>query len=159
MEGKPRTARRCTVDKTCPLPPPEERLVFVLTSLKTSPLQVVQGRLCGRVQGKAKQGIPVLLPVRLATLRALGAAPTRSRTALAQRRGVSAADVATGVTPLAADAASMAVGPTAVPVSPLWPMTARHGGSSAPKSLRHRRPARRLSIKKHLTSSPTNCCP
>ena len=45
MDGKPRTARRFTVYKTCPLPTPEDRLFFLLTSLKTYTLQVVQGRL------------------------------------------------------------------------------------------------------------------
>ena len=31
LAGPPRTARRFTVDKHCPLPTPEERLVFLLT--------------------------------------------------------------------------------------------------------------------------------
>src|SRR5215510_52675 len=44
MDGKPRTIRRFTVDKNCLLPTPEDRLFFILTSLKTSALQVVQGR-------------------------------------------------------------------------------------------------------------------
>ena len=35
MDGKPRTARRFTVYKTCPLPTPEERLLFILTYVKT----------------------------------------------------------------------------------------------------------------------------
>src|SRR2546428_5399959 len=61
MDGTPRTARRFTVDKNCPLPTPEDRLFFLLTSLKTSALQVVQGRLFGMVQGNAKQWIHVLL--------------------------------------------------------------------------------------------------
>jgi hypothetical protein len=55
MDGKPRTARRCTVYKNCPLPTPEERLFFLLTYLKTYALQVVHGRLFGMVQGKANQ--------------------------------------------------------------------------------------------------------
>src|SRR5262245_34723458 len=45
MDGKPRTARRFTVYKTCPLPTPEDRLFFLLTYLQTSALQVVHGRL------------------------------------------------------------------------------------------------------------------
>src|SRR5438876_2739276 len=53
MDGKPRTARRFTVDKNCLLPTPEDRLCFILTSLKTSALQVVQGRLFGMVQSTA----------------------------------------------------------------------------------------------------------
>jgi hypothetical protein len=41
IDGKPRIARRFTVDKNCPLPTPEDRLFFSLTYLKTSALQVV----------------------------------------------------------------------------------------------------------------------
>src|SRR6184192_553368 len=44
MDGKPRTARRFTVYQTCPLPTPEDRLLFLLTYLKTYALQVVHGR-------------------------------------------------------------------------------------------------------------------
>ncbi len=138
MDGKPRTARRFTVYKNCPLPAPEDRLFFVLTYLKTYTLQVVHGRLFGMVQGKANQWIHVLLPALLAALGALGDAPTRSLTALAQRLGVSEADAAMMVTPLPEDSAPMASAPAAVPVSPLLPMTARNGASSAPKGLRHR---------------------
>ena len=47
MDGKPRTARRFTVYQNCPLPTPEDRLLFILTYLKTYALQVVQGRLFG----------------------------------------------------------------------------------------------------------------
>ncbi len=99
MDGKPRTARRFTVYNNCPLPTPEDRLFFVLTSLKTYTLQVVQGRLFGMVQGKANQWIHLLLPALLAALRALGDAPARSLSALAQRLGVTEADAATVVVP------------------------------------------------------------
>src|SRR6516162_5223059 len=85
MDGKPRTARRLTVDTNCPLLTPEDRLLFILVSRKTSALQVVHGRLFGLVQGKAHQWMHVLLLVLLAALRALGDAPARSLTALAQR--------------------------------------------------------------------------
>ena len=100
LDGKPRTARQFTMYKNCPLPTPEDRLFFILTYLKTSALQVVHGRLFGMGQSKANQWIHVLLPVLLAALRTLGDAPTRSLTALAQRLGVSEADVATVVAPL-----------------------------------------------------------
>ena len=50
MDGKPRTARRLTVYQNCPLPTPEDRLLFMLTYVKTYALQVVQGRLFGMVQ-------------------------------------------------------------------------------------------------------------
>jgi hypothetical protein len=139
MDGKPRTARRFTVYKNCPLPTPEDRLFFLLTYLKTYALQVVQGRLFGMVQGKANQWIHVLLPALLAALRALGDAPARSLTALAQRLGVSEADAATVVTPLEEASAPVVAGPAAAPASPLLPMTAPNGASSAPKILLNRR--------------------
>src|SRR6266511_4046537 len=138
LDGKPRTARQFAVYKNCPLPTPEDRLFFLLTYLKTSALQVVQGRLFGMVQGKANQWIHVLLPALLAALRTLGDAPARSLTALAQRLGVSEADAATVVAPLEEPAPVVAV-PTAAPASPLLPMTGRNGASSAPKTLLNRR--------------------
>src|SRR5881409_2114469 len=139
MDGKPRTARRFTVYKNCPLPTPEDRLFFILTYLKTYALQVLQGRLFGMVQGKANQWIHVLLPALLAALRALGDAPARSLTALAQRLGVSEADAAIVVTPLAEEPAPVATVPAAALASPLLPMTGRNGASSAPKTLLNRR--------------------
>src|SRR4029450_7464841 len=91
MDGKPRTARRFTVDNNCPLPTPEDRLLFILVSRQTYALHVVHGRLLALVQGKATRWIHALLPALLAALRALGDAPARSLAALAQRLGVSEA--------------------------------------------------------------------
>src|SRR5919197_4728787 len=99
FDGQPRTARRYTTYKSCPLPTPEDRLLFILAYLKTYPLQVVQGRLFGMGQSKAHQWIHVLLVVLQATLRMQGDAPTRSLTALAQRLGVAEADAAALVVP------------------------------------------------------------
>jgi hypothetical protein len=138
LDGKPRTARRFSVYQNCPLPTPEDRLFFLLTSLKTYSLQVVQGRLFGMGQSKAHQGIHVLLPALLAALRTLGDAPARSLTALAQRLGVSEADAAPVITPLAEEPAAVAAVPAAAPASPLVPMTGRNGVSSAPKTLLNR---------------------
>jgi Helix-turn-helix of DDE superfamily endonuclease len=137
LDGKPRTARQFSVYKNCPLPTPEERLFFILTYLKTYSLQVVQGRLFGMGQSKANQWIHVLLPALLAALRALGDAPARSLTALAQRLDVSEADAATMVAPLE-EPTPIATGPAAAPASPLLPMTAPSGASSAPKTLLNR---------------------
>src|ERR671923_1657831 len=142
MDGKPRTARRFTVYKNCPLLTPEDRLLFILVYLKTYPLQVVHGRLFGMVQGKANQWIHVLLPVLLAALRTLGDAPARSLSALAQRLGVSTADAATVVTPLEEAPAPVVGAPAATPDSPLLPMTAPNGASSAPKTLLNRKHVR-----------------
>src|SRR6266540_169487 len=139
LDGKPRTARRFTVYKNCPLPTPEDRLLFILTYLKTYALQVVQGRLFGMVQGKANQWIHVLLPVLLAALRALGDAPARSLTALAQRLGVSEADAASVVGSLEEEPAPVVTAPVATPDAPLLPMMAPNGASSAPKTLLNRK--------------------
>ena len=137
------------------MPTPEDRLLFILTYLKTYALQVMHGRLFGMVQGKANQWIHVLLPVLLAALRALGDAPTRSLTALAQRLGVSEADAATVVTPLEEASALVGAGPAAGSVAPLLPMTGRNDGSSAPKSLLNRRGV--IAARKKTTRSKMSC--
>ena len=119
LDGKPRTARQFAVYKNCPLPTPEDRLLFILAYLKTYSLQVVQGRLFGMGQSKANQWIHVLLPVLLAALRTLGDAPTRSLAALAQRLGVSEADAASVVGALEEGLTPVVAAPAAAPASPL----------------------------------------
>jgi len=138
LDGKPRSARQFSIYKNCPLPTPEDRLLFILTYLKTYALQVMHGRLFGMSQSKANQWIHVLLPVLLAALRALGDAPARSLTALAQRLGVSEADAATVVVSLEEEPAPVVAVPEVAPASPLLPMTGRNGASSAPKTLLNR---------------------
>jgi hypothetical protein len=139
LDGKPRTARRFSVYQNCPLPTPEDRLLFILAYVKTYSLQVVQGRLFGMGQSKANQWIHVLLPVLLTALRTLGDAPARSLRALAQRLGVTEAEAATVVAPLQEAAAPEVVAPVTAPDSPLLPMTGRNGASSAPKTLLNRK--------------------
>jgi hypothetical protein len=155
LDGKPRTARRFTVYKNCPLRTPEDRLLFILAYLKTYALQVVHGRLFGMVQGKANQWIHVLLPALLAALRALGDAPARSLTALAQRLGVSEADAATVVDSLEEDPAPVTPVPAAAPASPLLPMTGRNGVSSVPKTRLNRRHVR--AARQRTTPSKMSC--
>src|SRR2546423_7841855 len=155
MDGKPRTARRFTVYKNCPLPTPEDRLLFILTYVKTYALQVVQGRLFGMVQGKANQWIHVLLPVLLAALRSLGDAPARSLTALAQRLGVAEVAAATLVATLEEVATPEAPVPAGTPASPLLPMTGRDGVSSAPKTPLNR--PRVIAARKKTTLSTMSC--
>ncbi len=89
-------------------------------------------------QSKANQWIHVLLPVLLAALRTLGDAPARSLATLAQRLGISEDDVATVVIPLEEELTPLVAAPAVVPASPLLPMTARNGASSAPKTLLNR---------------------
>ena len=153
LDGKPRTARQFSVYKNCPLPTPEDRLFFLLTSLKTYSRQVVHGRLFGMGQSKAHQWIHALLPGLLAALRTLGDAPARSVAALAQQLGGSEADAATVVGGLEEEPAPVAASP-----SPLWPMTGRNGASSAPKTLLNRprvRAARKRTIRSKMCSSST----
>src|SRR2546425_11317729 len=155
MDGKPRTARQFSVYQNCPLPTPEDRLLFILVYLKTYALQVVHGRLFGMVQGKANQWIHVLLPALRAALRALGDAPARSLSALARRLGVSEAAAATVVPPLEEESAPVVAVPTAAPAAPLVPMTAPSGASSAPKTLLNRPRVR--AVRKRTTPSKMSC--
>src|SRR5690349_3082199 len=135
LDGKPRTARRFTVYRTCPLATPEDRLFFLLTYLKTYAVQVVQGRLFGMSQSKANQWIHVLLPALLAALRGLGdapAAPSRLwRTSCLSRKGRSwSRRWRSPPQPLHPE-----LGKT----PPLLLMTARNGALSAPRTLLNRR--------------------
>jgi hypothetical protein len=155
LDGKPRTARRFSVYNNCPLPTPEDRLLFMLAYAKTYSLQVVQGRPFGMSQSKANQWIHVLLPVLLTALRTLGDAPARSLSALAQRLGVAEADVALVVAPLEETAAPEGVAPVAAPDAPLWPMTAPNGVSSAPKTLLNRK--RVIAGRKETIPSKMSC--
>jgi hypothetical protein len=147
LDGTPRTARQFAVYKNCPLPTPEDRLFFLLTYLKTYALQVVQGRLFGMGQSKANQWIHVLLPALQAALRTLGDTPARSLTALAQRLGVSESAAAAVTVPREEEPPAAA--PAAAPVSPLLPMTAPNGASSAPKMLLNRRTV--IAARKRIT--------
>jgi hypothetical protein len=144
--------RRYTTYKNCPLPTPEDRLLFILVYLKTYPLQVVQGRLFGMGQSKAHQWIHVLLVVLRATLRALGDAPSRSVTALAQRLGVAEAEAAAMVEPTA-DLPRAA--PAPAPASPLLAMMGPNGASSAPRIRLSKRAV--IAARKSATRSKT-CC-
>jgi hypothetical protein len=158
LDGQPRTARRYTTYTNCPLPTPEDRLLFILVYLKTYPLQVVQGRLFGMGQSKAHQWIHVLLVVLRATLRALGDAPTRSLTALAQRLGVAEAEAAALVVPTTGSPPSAnlpAAAPAPAPVSPLLAMMGPNGASSAPRIRLSKRAV--IAARKSTTRSKTSC--
>jgi hypothetical protein len=132
LDGKPRTARRYATYQNCPLPTPEDRLLFILVYLKTYPLQVVQGRLFGMGQSQAHQWIHVLLVVLRATLSALGDAPCRSMQALAQRLGVAVADAHALIASTPA-LTTPAEPPAPAPASPLLARMAPNGASRAPR--------------------------
>jgi hypothetical protein len=99
LDGKPRIGRGYQTYSNCPLPTPEDRLLFILVYLKTNNLQVVQGELFGMPQNKANQWIHTLLPVLQTTLRGLGDAPARSMEELAQRLDRSVFPVLSNFTP------------------------------------------------------------
>jgi hypothetical protein len=147
LDGQPRTARRYTTYQNCPLPTPEDRLLFILVYLKTYPLQVVQGRLFGMGQSKAHQWIHVLLAVLQATLRTLGDAPSRSLAELATRMGMAEADAAALVGPTE-EPPVPADPPGGAPASPLLAMTGPNGASSAPRIRLSRRGV--IAARKHV---------
>jgi Helix-turn-helix of DDE superfamily endonuclease len=114
----------------------------ILTYLKTSPLQVVHGRLFGMGQSKAHQWIHLMRVVLKATLRALGDAPCRSWPALAQRLGVTEAEAATLVVPPAESvppARPPAAASTPAAPSPLLGLRGPNGALSAPRTRLRRR--------------------
>jgi Helix-turn-helix of DDE superfamily endonuclease len=154
LDGKPRTARQYTTYTNCPLPTPDDRLLFILVYLKTYPLQVVQGRLFGMGQSKAHQWIHVLLVVLRATLRTLGDAPTRSVQDLAKRLGVAEAEASAMVVPPEQSPAPAAV-PGPAPTSPLLGMMAPNGASGAPRIRLSKRAV--IAARKSTTPSKT-CC-
>jgi hypothetical protein len=114
--------------------------LFILTYLKTYPLQVVQGRRFGIDQSKANQWIHLLLGGLKATLQALGDAPSRSLQEVAQRIGVTEAEAAALVVPTAELVPSAS--PPAVAPSPLSGTMGPNGALSAPKTHLNRRAVR-----------------
>jgi hypothetical protein len=150
LDGRPRTARRYPTDQHCPLPTPEDRLLCILVSLKTYPLQVVQGRLFGMGQSNAHPWLHVLLVVLQATLCALGDAPRRSLTELAKRLGVAETAATALVVPTEGPpipAAPPAPVPPPAPVSPLVDTMGPSGTSSAPRTRLNRRAV--IAARKH----------
>src|SRR5215211_3359347 len=132
LHGRRRQARRYTTYKNCPLPTPEDRLLFILVYLKQHPTHLLHGRLFGLRQSKATQWIHVLLPVLRNTLRTLGDAPCRSVEALRSCLGEA--------TSLPVASAPSAVVQTATPaVGPLFVMTAPSDPSRAPQTRLNRK--------------------
>jgi hypothetical protein len=151
LDGKPRTARRYATYQNCPLPTPEDRLLFILVYVKTYPLQVVQGRLFGMGQSKAHQWIHVLLVVLRAALRALGDAPTRSLAELAQRLGMAEAEAAALVEPTEAlpPVSELPTAALPAPDSPLLLTMGPNGASRVPRIRLSRRAV--IAVRKNAT--------
>jgi hypothetical protein len=128
LDGKRRSARGYTTYANCPLPTPEDRLLFILVYLKTNVLQVMQGELFGLPQNKANQWIHTLLPVLQTTLRKLGDA----KAALDGALGTGLAESIIPPEPVGQESQSQAS-------LPLFAMTAPSGASSVPKTQLNRK--------------------
>jgi hypothetical protein len=85
MEGKPRTGRSYSQYANCPLPTPEDRLLFILSYLKVAALQVAHGALFDMSQSNANKWIHVLLVVLHQTIQDQGDLPARHLQELALR--------------------------------------------------------------------------
>src|SRR5215831_1419131 len=133
LHGRRRQARRYTTYTNCPLPTPEDRLLFILLYLKQHPTHLLHGRLFDMRQSKATQWIHVLLPVLRNALRTLGDAPCRSVVALRHQLGE-----AETLLPLAS--ALPEAGHAATPAAaPLFVMTVPSDPSRAPQMRLNRR--------------------
>jgi hypothetical protein len=133
LHGRRRQSRRYTTYANCPLPTPEDRLLFILVYLKQHPIHLLHGRLFGMRQSKATQWIHVLLPVLRNALRTLGDAPCRTVEALRQHLGGTEALLP------AASASSEAVHHPTPDVAPLFVMTAPSDPSRAPQTRLNRK--------------------
>jgi hypothetical protein len=85
MEGLVRTGRRYSQYANCPLPTPEDRLLFILSYLKVAALQVAHAALFDMTQSNANKWIHVLLLVLHQTLHDLRDLPARHLQELAKR--------------------------------------------------------------------------
>jgi DDE superfamily endonuclease len=140
-DGKKRRGRRYTTYTNCPLPTPEDRLLFILVYLKTNVLQVVQGQLFDLPQNKANQWIHTLLPVLQTTLRRLGDAPARTNEQLAQRlkQSTMEASLAEPETPSTVPAEPMELSVLTIDSPPLFAMTAPSDASNVQKTKMNRK--------------------
>jgi Helix-turn-helix of DDE superfamily endonuclease len=149
LHGRRRQSRRYTTYKNCPLPTPEDRLLFILVYLKQHPTQLLHGRVFGMRQSKATQWIHVLLPVLRHTLRALGDAPWRRVEALGERLGVELPH-----RPLEPSPAEEGR-PTTPPVAPLFVMMVPSDPSHAPRTRLNRK--RVIAARKSGICSKISC--
>jgi hypothetical protein len=136
LHGRRRQSRRYTTYKNCPLPTPEDRLLFILVYLKHNTIHLLHGRLFSMRQSKATPWMHVLLPVLRNALRTLGDAPCRRLEALHQYLGREVALLPSVVAP------SEAVPAPTPAVAPLFVMTAPSDPSRAPQTRLNRKRVR-----------------
>jgi hypothetical protein len=78
MTGKPRTQRSFSVYSNCPLPTPQDRLLFTLSYLKHAPRQGYHGATFGLIQSSVSTWLNILIPVLQNALRNANFAPSRT---------------------------------------------------------------------------------
>jgi hypothetical protein len=88
MTGKPRTQRSFSIYTNCPLPTPEDRLLFTLSYLKHAPRQSYHGATFGLIQSSVSTWLNILIPVLKNALRNADLAPSRTLDELRERIGV-----------------------------------------------------------------------
>ena len=79
LEGKPRQHQTYSTYKNSTLPSLEDKLLFILSYMKTYPLQQSHAQLFGMQQSQANQWIHFLLPLVKASLADCGELPTREK--------------------------------------------------------------------------------
>jgi hypothetical protein len=140
----PAQARRDTTYKHCPLPTPEDRLLFILVYLKQHPTQLLHGCLFGMRQSKATPWSHVLWPVLRNALRAVGDAPCRRVQALREHLGVEGASL-----PLEASPADEV--PAGLPAAPpLFVMVTPSDPSRAPQDATAQKTCDRGKQRRHM---------
>lgn len=85
FEGKPRGGRRYSHYANCPLPTPEDRVLFVLMYRKGAPLPTAHAAAFGLTQPKANLWLHVLLTALQAAPATSGDLPTRTVDMLQER--------------------------------------------------------------------------
>jgi hypothetical protein len=134
MSGKPRSSRRFSVYTNCPLPTPEDRLLFVLSYLKHAPTQAYHGATFELIQSSVSTWLNILIPLLHTALRDMGDAPSRTLLELRQRLGLDQ--------------------PSEDAACPFFTM-ARRDQSRAPKTQVNRRTT--IAARKSATPSRTTC--
>jgi hypothetical protein len=95
MTGQPRTQRSFSVYTNCPLPTPEDRLLFTLSYLKHAPRQTYHGATFGLIQSSVSTWLNILIPVLNNALRNAKLAPSRTLDELRARIGADDGNQAT----------------------------------------------------------------
>lgn len=90
LKGKKRQKRRYSTYATSPLPSMEDKLLFILSYLKTATLQAVQGQLFNMQQPVANHWIHCLLPLVQQALADAGELPARDMDKLELEEGEAA---------------------------------------------------------------------